>query len=342
MKKALGSDFAWQDWRVNVKSGIFTVRDLRSILLSYAYALKLEPEKRYLCILTESKLTSARLESELQEFKQVVSSPIAEKIFLALHDQGKGFISFPEFGCDIPQKDLKQFIQEQTALSRKRLPGTNRSTVLNLLILQWLHQGEPQTTESLCQASGASYPTVFNTIKRLEAEGLMIRESDRRVSLKRFPENLWKRWTIDGGERGSIRFRDMSGQPRTTEDLVERFKKLALENVAIGGVIGANYYYPKLDITGSPYLDLVVHGSANSSLEFIQKIDPALHQVNSLIEPADVVVHFLSRTKPFFSRDPEGLLLADPIECMANLYDGGLDYQANDMLTALIANHDQR
>ncbi len=338
MQKKLPTDFVWQNWRVCVKSGIFTVRDLRSILVGAAYDLKLTPESHYLCVLADSKFTSARLKSELQAFKGIASPQIAARIHLALFDRDEGFVSFPEGECDIPQNELRQFIQEQVALTGKRSPGATRSAVLNLLALQWLNRGEPQTTEALCQASGASYPTVFNTIKQLEAENLIARQSDRRVSLKRFPENLWRRWVVDGEARKSIRFSDRSGQPRTPEDLAERLQRLNLANVAIGGVIGAKHYYPKLDITGSPRLDLVLHGGVKSDLDFIKKMDPALGQMNSLVEPANVVVHFLPRAESMFIKDPNGFVLADPIECLANLYQGGLDYQGEDMLSALITN----
>lgn len=338
MQKKLPSDFVWQNWRVCVKSGIFTVRDLRSILVGAAYDLKLTPESRYLCVLADSKFTSARLKSELQAFKGIIFPQVAERIYLALFNQKEGFVYFPEDECDIPKIELSQFIHEQVALTGKRSPGATRSTVLNLLVLQWLNRGEPQTTEALCQASGASYPTVFNAIKQLEAENLIARQSDRRVSLKWFPENLWKRWVVDGEGRKSLRFRDRSGQPRTPEDLAERLQRLNLPNVAIGGVIGAKHYYPKLDLTGSPRLDLVVHGGVKSDLEFIKKMDPALAQMNSLVEPANVVVHFLPRAESMFIKDSNGSVLADPIECLANLYQGGLDYQGEDMLSALITN----
>ena len=334
MQKKASSDLVWQNWHVCVKSGIFTVRDLRSILVSFAYELKEAPENRYLCILVDSKFTSARLESELQAFKDIIFPQIAKQIYLTLFDKDEGFIHFPE-RCDVPQDQLRKFIPEQLALTGKRSPGATRSAVLNLMALQWLTRRPPQTTEALCRASGASYPTVFNTIKQLEAENLIIRQSDRRVSLKRFPENLWRRWVVDGEVRKSIRFNDLSGQARTPEDLAERLNKLNLTHVAIGGVIGAKHYYPKLDITGSPRLDLVVHGGIKSDLKFIKKIDPALGQLNSLIVPANVVVHFLPRADSLFISDSKGYLLADPIECLANLYQGGLDHQANDMLSAL-------
>lgn len=340
MRKKGSSDLVWQNWHICVKPGIFTVRDLRSILVSFAYELKDAPENRYLCILVDSKFTSARLESELQAFKGIISPQMAEQIDLTLFDQNEGFIHFPD-RCNVPHDQLREFIHEQLAFTGKHSPGATRSTVLNLMALQWLTRGAPQTTEALCRASGASYPTVFNTIKQLESENLIVRQSDRRVSLKRFPENLWRRWVVDGEARKSIRFKDLSGQARTPEDLAERLKNLNLTNVAIGGVIGAKHYYPKLDITGSPRLDLVVHGGIKSDLGFIKKMDPALGQIHSLVEPANVVVHFLPRADSLFASDSKGFLLADPIECLANLYQGGLDHQANDMLFALTIDHER-
>jgi len=335
--KKLPSESVWPNWYVCVKSGIFTARDLRSILVSAAYDLERTPENRYLCVLVDSKFTRERVKSELQAFKRIIHPQMAGRIYLTLFHQAKGFIDFPENEFGISQNELRQFIQEQVALTGKNSPGATRSAVLNLLALSWLNRDEPQTTEALCQASGASYPTVVNTIKELEAENLIARQSDRRVSLKRFPERLWKRWVVDGEARKSIRFNDRSGQPRTPEDLAERLQELNLPNVAIGGVIGAKHYYPMLNITGSPRLDLIVHGGVKSDLAFITKLDPALRQINNLMDPENVVVHFLPRAESMFIKDHNGLLLADPIECLANLYQAGLDYQGEDMLSTLIA-----
>jgi hypothetical protein len=336
LQKISSCDFVWQNWQVWVKSRISTVRDLRAILVGMAYDLQLVPEQRGLYILVDSKFTKARLESELQAFKEIVDDKLAEGIYLALFERDKGFVYFPEQQCNIPLNELKPLIQQEQSSIGISSPGATRIAILNLLILQWLSQGEPQTTEGLSIASGASYPTVFNTIKQLEAENLITRQTDRRVSLKRFPVNLWKRWVVESEARKSVRFRDISGQPRTPEDMAERLKKLHLQNVAIGGVFGARYYYPKLDITGSPRLDLVVHGGINSDLEFIKKLDPALSPIVNVVEPANVVVHFLSRAEAMFIKDSNGFVLADPIECLANLYQGGLDYQADDMLSKLI------
>lgn len=306
-----------------------------------AYEIQLVPEKQGLFILVDSKFTKARLESELQAFKEIIADRLASGIYLALFERDKGFVYFPEQQCNIPVNELKPLIHEEQSAIGISSPGATRIAILNLLILQLLNRGEPQTTEGLSIASGASYPTVFNTIKQLDAENLITRQTDRRVSLKRFPVNLWKRWVVESEARKSIRFRDLSGQPRTPEDMAERLKKLHLQNVAIGGVIGAKYYYPKLNITGSPRLDLVVHGGINSDMEFIKKLDPALSPIVNLVEPANVVVHFLSRAEAMFIKDSNGFLLADPVECLANLYHGGLDYQADEMLSKLIIKCDE-
>ncbi len=341
MQKTLPCDFVWQNWQIWVKSRVSTVRDLRAILVGMAYEIQLVPEKQGLFILVDSKFTKARLESELQAFKEIIADRLASGIYLALFERDKGFVYFPEQQCNIPVNELKPLIHEEQSAIGISSPGATRIAILNLLILQLLNRGEPQTTEGLSIASGASYPTVFNTIKQLDAENLITRQTDRRVSLKRFPVNLWKRWVVESEARKSIRFRDLSGQPRTPEDMAERLKKLHLQNVAIGGVIGAKYYYPKLNITGSPRLDLVVHGGINSDMEFIKKLDPALSPIVNLVEPANVVVHFLSRAEAMFIKDSNGFLLADPVECLANLYHGGLDYQADEMLSKLIIKCDE-
>ena len=89
MQKISSCDFVWQKWQVWVKSRISTVRDLRAILVGMAYDLQLVPEQRGLYILVDSKFTKARLESELQAFKEIVDDKLAEGIYLALFERDK-------------------------------------------------------------------------------------------------------------------------------------------------------------------------------------------------------------------------------------------------------------
>ena len=52
----------WEDWWVEVKTGVHNARDLRSALVTMAYGLQIAPDSRMLCILVNSRITTARLE----------------------------------------------------------------------------------------------------------------------------------------------------------------------------------------------------------------------------------------------------------------------------------------
>ncbi len=327
----------WEDWWVEVKTGVHNARDLRSALVTMAYGLQIAPDSRMLCILVNSRITTARLERELELFRTLANPFVTQSVRVATYTQITGYINCPE---EIPVQMLEKIVQSHMGLVGQSAKGATQYTIMSLLILDWLNHAGPQTTNALCQASGASYPTVAAALKQLEAEDAITKEADRRVSLRKFPVEQWRRWIgISSQHRRSVYFVDRSGQPRSPMDLTRRLRdKVQREDIAVSGVMGAKFHYPLLDLSGDLRLDLTLHGSPNMSLDFVRALDPALERTDDPREKPSMVIHFLTRPHAHFVTGDTGILWADPIECLTDLYEARLDYQADDMLRALIEN----
>ena len=290
------------------RTGISNVRDLRADLLTAAYSY-LENKTDTTLVLQDCKLSTKRLSDEQRLFAMLV--PDAAR----------------HISIDVDSKS--QMVQS------KRTSGVGRYNVQNILLLNWLDGLGRQTIKSISEASGTSYPTTAAAIKIFADQDLLNVAKDRSVSLKYFPNEQWRKWIASGFEhRKSARFIDRSGQPRPPSSLIKRLQKLGRDDIAISGIEGARFHYPDLDLSGSFRLDLVLNGNHRADLAFVPKIDPALERSDNQFHKADLVIHFLDRPKTHFVRNGE-LLIADPLECLADMYDMRLDQQADEMLRFL-------
>lgn len=305
---------------VKVRAGVSNVRDLRADLLSAAYDFR-EREQDTTLVLPDCRLSPERVADEWRLFAALLPDAASH---VRLEDPRAG-----------GAKAVDRQAMNMPATSVRRAQGLGRFNVQNVLLLNWLDGLGPQTVKSIGAASGTSYPTTAAAIADLEAQGLLNVEKDRRVALKFFPVDLWRKWIAGGfAQRPSARFVDRSGQPRPPSSLIRRLQRLDRNDIAISGIEGARVHYPDLDLSGALRLDLVLHGSAKSDLEFVQTLDPALALLDNPYGKADLVVHFLDRPAAHFVPHDD-LLIADPLACLADLYDMRLDEQADQMLTFL-------
>jgi hypothetical protein len=207
--------------------------------------------------------------------------------------------------------------------------------VLQILLRRWLlHQG-PMTTKELTETAGCSYPTAARALAGLRNS--IHRHASRQIGLERFPDQEWGRMVaLADRARSTRRFVDSSGQPQAPARLVEQFRELRIEGVAVSGVAGARHLYPDIDIVGEPRLDLTVHcPGRHFDDSFLQGLDPALIRSEDPRKPAAVVLHALRRTTPFFERGRRGESWADPVECLLDLHDLRLDAQARALVAHL-------
>lgn len=310
---------------VKVRAGVSNVRDLRADLLTAAYDC-LERDLATTLVLSGCRLSPERVDAEWRRFAALL--PDAARYVRIADPRVDGqWAGGPGLAKAVAEREMCAL-----AVKPKRAPGQGRFNVQNVLLLNWLDGLGPQTVKAIGAASGTSYPTTAAAIADLEAQGLLYVERDRRVGLKFFPLDLWRKWIAGGfAHRQSVRFVDRSGQPRPPSSLIKRLQRLGRNDIAISGIEGARVYYPDLDLSGALRLDLVLHGSPKSDLGFVQRLDPALVLLDNPYGKADLVVHFLDRPAAHFVPHDD-LLIADPLACLADLYDMRLDEQADQML----------
>lgn len=315
--------------QVKVKAGVFNVRDLRAELIAFAYLAQEDLAACFLLALIDSRVSRHRLFEEVSLFESIIAPHIRGRIHVAQGDRFGHLEGIPSF---IPRELVQRELENSRPVKSKRSAGVGQFNVQNILLLKWLNGLGPQTIKSIGEASGTSYPTTAAAINALEGQGMLLVEKDRSVSLRCFPTEQWRKWIAIGfTHRKSARFIDRSGQPRPPSSLIKRLKRLDRDDIAISGIEGAREHYPELDLTGALRLDLVLHGSHKSDLSFVQKLDPALQLADNPYKQADLVIHFLDRPATHFERCGDHLI-ADPLECLADLYDLKLDQQADQML----------
>ena len=328
------SDGRWGEWGVSIKTSLHTTRDLRAALLTMAYAARFDASSKWACVLVNSRMTNRRLQDELELFRATVAGDVAERVWLG-KTQKDGKLEGAD--CPIPTDWLHQLVQQAVARATPLVRGASQYEVLSLLTLHWLQGAPPQSADAICQAAGVSYPTLAAVLKELDVDHAIERDSSRKVHLNRLPQDAWKRWALAKTRvRKTVRFVDYAGQARSPEEMVQRLNRLKLDNVAVAGVLGAKHYYPQLDITASPRLDLTVHGD-NVDLDFVDQLDPGLQRSTSLGDTPHLVVHYLLRPQAFFEVGSDGTVWADPVECLADLFEARLNEQADEMLFAMKA-----
>ena len=209
--------------------------------------------------------------------------------------------------------------------------------ILRILVHQWLLGKGPVAVSSLMEISGTSHPTVARSLARFD--GFLKRNSDRSVELRCFPRDDWARLLAVSDEvRGTVRFADRSGQPRSPESLLRRLLQLKRNDIAVGGVLGARHYQPSLDLIGIPRLDLSIHsGRKTADFSFVQRLDPGLERTVRRDESPALVVHTIRRAESLFQPGENGLPWADPVECLLDLHEAHLESQALEFLNSFPA-----
>jgi hypothetical protein len=88
-------------------------------------------------------------------------------------------------------------------------------------------------------------------------------------------------------------------------------------------------------LIGTPRLDLTLHCRARQpDIGFLRQLDPALKPARRE-EPARLVIHLLRYPHRFSETDADGILWADPVECLLDLHEMRLESQALEFLQAL-------
>ncbi|MEO5693723.1 MAG: hypothetical protein ABIQ72_11405 [Usitatibacter sp.] len=316
---------------VELKRGVHSFRNVRASLMAMAYHLALDPAARGVVVLADSRITRASLERELDLARQALRPEVFKRLSIVLDIEGR-FEGLPKgLGSDFPAR-LRAARQEPAQQKKAKF---SQFVVLSLLLRQWLLKEGPVTTDWLMKASGASYPPVAAALKRYQH--ILLRHSDRRVELRRFPRDEWAELVaVSERVRSTARFIDRSGIARSPQSMLQRLATLKAANVAAGGITAARHYLPSIDLAGTPRLDISIHTSS-LDLAWVKRIDPALELTTRKDEPAALVVHLTERRDPMFVIAKGGLRCVDPVEALLDLHEARLEPQARELLEHFIA-----
>lgn len=319
------------------------VRMLRTALMELSYKLaEQSPETKGLLVLVASKITPERLRKEWQSAQRVLRPDVMNRLSVVLHHHGHL--------SGLPADPDAAILQRIESLTREsRAPGTPirridpNHEILKILVHRWLLGLGPISMLHLGRIAGYSFPTVAAAVRRLANS--VARSTARGVELAGFPYDAWARMVaVAESARSTVRFTDRSGQRRSPESLLRRFRNLpatdaaVVADIAVGGAFGARHHFADLDLVGTPRLDLTIHAPAERmDLSFIKQLDPALEITTDPSEFSNVTTHVIRRRESFFDTGADGVRWADPVECLLDLHEMKLEPQAREFLDALIA-----
>ena len=326
-------DGRWGDILVEVKTEIHGLRNFHAALMQLALQMGDDPTVQGLLVLVDPRISDGRLRQEVALGTRILREDVRDRISLAIARSGS-IDGLPDGLGEEFRAWLGELIRRESRAPGLHLKRADAfSIVLELLVNRWFDGTGPVTTAWLMSAGGHSYPTVAKALDRLAS--VVHRGSDRSVELSRFPREEWSRLVARAEEiRSTMWFVDASGQPRSAEILLERLKRLRRNDIAVGGVAGARHHYERLDLVGTPRLDLSVHCPENAlDLTFIEDLDPALErQTKQAGHPASLVVHCVRRRESLFARDADGFAWADRVECLLDLHEARLEHQAEEFV----------
>lgn len=329
-----GIDARVGDLIIEVKSRVRGALAIRDGFWRLATELARLPELRALLVLDRPEVGLERIAEEERQASAVLRPAVGSRIRVAVV-RDPGLHDFPH--------DLGPAVRDAVARAiagseRVRRTAPNRGhaslAVLHVLLDRWLRAGEPMHATELMAAVGCSYPTVAAALDEVRED--LVRHRDRRVELARWPRQAWSRYlSVQEKVRRTEQYVDRSGAPRAASDLVRRLARLGRSDIAIGGVLGAAHHVEALDVVGTPTLALTLHDpEGRATSEFVQRLDPALSRVESAEHAPTLVVH-RQRLRRFLAMPKEkGAPWADPVECLLDLHEAGLEGLAGQFLEA--------
>ena len=308
-----------------------TARDVREGLLALAYAVDSAAQPATgLCVIVDSRLSTSRLEAELSRFRSIVRPEVAHRIHLVAAKTGQTLHlngEVPEF----PQPFLRALYG---AVQEEGMGNTStrvtRQQVKAVLVERALCGLPPLTLADLRRQTGASYQTASAALSELLQLNIVAGERDGPIDLWLQPKALLKVADEHAAARKEFRYADPSGHARMPSAMADRLLSLrskgVVGTVAISGVLGASRFFPDLNITASPRLDLSVY---DGDLRFVSKLDAGLVDADAAKRKPLLVLHLQRDCRPpeGVAREPE---LAARLDCLADLEHLGLQAEAEE------------
>lgn len=317
------------------KRGVRERSRLRGILMDLANIVATSPLTRGNLVLIEPELTSEAISDAWAGVKEVFRTDLVERLAMIESRSGADKSELIFYPTELPWEEKERIVKlieerlESVPPSQGPSPGNSAHEILRILMIRWLQGQGFITLKALGDEAGYTYKPV-----RLAIDGIrkhVFKSSLSGIQLISFPREAWARLVMDAqGLRSAIRFTTRGAKGRSPEALLKRFYQLDPDKarIAIGGVEGARYYAPELDLLGLPRLDLTMHcPPGDPDLSFVRQLDPALVQTTDIDEGCSLVIHVLHRKVSYFEDR-----YADPVECLLDLHEMRLEAQARQLL----------
>lgn len=314
------------------KARVSDLRVLQSAFMILAGTIADLTDHTGILILDETKISRLRLSTEWENMYKLFQPSIRIRLGLVVFSNGSIIESFGNLNSE----ELEALTEIQKSLSEKRNSKRRRKPdaffeILRVLLIHWFRRSGPLQMNQIGQLSGFSYPTVAVSLEKMESQ--LIRHSDRSVELTSFPLDAWFK-LLAAADDIRIPRGYRAHRPKPVDNLIERLEEKPDKDVAYGGILGARYYLPGIDLLGIHRLDLDVHDWSVSKIDkLVRKLDPGL-KIVGLGEMPQVVVHNLYRPDCLYNKGLQ-FPIADEVECLLDLHEARLESQALELLEHL-------
>lgn len=319
-----------------------SARDVREALMALSYALReLDRHAVALCVVVDSRLSPARLQDELERFREIVRPDIGRRVSVAHQGEdgrldGQLPVDFPGF-----HQELLEAIQQQRSPTGNR---TTRQQVKAVLVERYLEGMRGLTMADLRRQMGASHPTIAAALDELQNLDVIGFERDGPILLTGLTvATLTQLADEHAAARQKVYYRDPTGHARGPIAMADRLIALQgrgpAEKTAIGGVLGGLSFYPSLNITAAPRLDISVF---DADLTFVHRLDAGLIKEDraSRSRPA-LVVHMQRDCRPP-DIESQAPTYAARLDCLADLRDIGFQAEAEEFAQHLVRSAESR
>lgn len=323
-----------EDHWVGVTNTVHNARDLRALLVNMAYAAEADPVSTVLFIILKSQMSEARIDQELRKFVALLKVETGRALsVLSYTDE-----SCIKYGTRLPVGPFRAWLQ---ALVNRRLAfsgaSSSRESVFGMVALLFLKGVRTTSARQIQDWTGASHPTVAGVLRELVTSTAIHREYGK-VTLQKFPLSAWEHWIARQADATKhVCFVNQWSGRQSISALIRRVRALNRSDIAISGLHCAKRSLSGLEFPESTCLQLTIHGSPQTDLSFISRLDEGLTKSDSFQSDACLNVNFVSRSASFFEVDSSGDLWSDSVTCMINLHSTGYKSEADGLLQHLLA-----
>jgi hypothetical protein len=324
---------------LELKTRLQGIRDIDAELLRLSKILADSTGVKQACLLaTLPRVTDDRLRTEWTSLERVLKPGIMRRLALIAIGRERPWISREEPTlrriADAANAAVLSMPHES---SEERPPQPTRTffEVFKVLLNGWLLGKEPASSRELIERTGFSYPTIADSVRRLEGTGEMDGGRKRGVAFRGFPRQTWSQLlALSRSVRGTRAFIDGAGHRPDPPATLRRLRGHLGKGFALGGVVAARYWDPRFDLNGLPRLDLCLTRTSDVPLRKLGLVPAG----DASPERVLLVTHVVERRDPLFQPDPKGgIPYADPVETLLDLHELRLVDQAEALIKRLRA-----